>query len=123
MNQSTERHINPMPDEGPGQGDIGLRSIRQTASAGAQSDLMNNERWGRRCMLQLQEAENWNRPAATTWAAEFLLREGEIRECPGSWINSNAVNEAKKRRQASNPMLISMRELAVQDWRAYESRI
>jgi hypothetical protein len=78
--------------------DVGLRSIRQTASAGAQSDLMNKERWGRRCMLQLQEAENWNKPAATTWAAEFLLREGESRKCLGSWINSNAVNEAKKRR-------------------------
>jgi len=35
---------------------------------------MDNERWGRRCILQLQEAENWNKPAATTWAAEFLLR-------------------------------------------------
>jgi hypothetical protein len=63
---------------------------------------MNKERWGRRCMLQLQEAENWNKPvtkpAATTWAAKFPLREGESRECLGSWINSNAVNEAKKRR-------------------------
>jgi hypothetical protein len=49
-------------------------------------------------MLQLQEAENWNKPAATTWAAEFLLREGERRECLGSWMNSNALNEAKKRR-------------------------
>ena len=77
--------------------DIGLQIIRQTASAGAQSDLMNNERWGRRCMRQLQEAENWNRPAATTWATEFLLREDEIRKCLGSWINSNVVNEAKKR--------------------------
>jgi hypothetical protein len=28
-------------------------------------------------MLQLQEADNWKKPAATTWAAEFLLREGE----------------------------------------------
>ena len=76
--------------------DIGLRSIRQSASAGTQGDLMNKERWGRRCMLQLQEAENWNKPAATTWAAEFLLREGESRDCLGSWINSNVVNEAKK---------------------------
>ena len=49
-------------------------------------------------MLQLQEAENWNKPAATTWAAEFLLREGESRECLGSWINSSAVHEAKTRR-------------------------
>jgi hypothetical protein len=48
-------------------------------------------------MLQLQEAENWNKPAATTWAAEFLLAEGESRECLGSWINSSAVHEAKKR--------------------------
>jgi hypothetical protein len=78
--------------------DVGLRSIRQTASAGAQSDLMNNDRRGRRCMLELQAAKNWNRPAATTWAAEFLLQEGESRECLGSWINSNAVNEAQKRR-------------------------
>jgi len=59
---------------------------------------MDTERWGRRCMLQLQKAENWNRPAATSWAAEFLLREGESRECLDSWINSNAVNKAKKRR-------------------------
>jgi hypothetical protein len=66
--------------------DVGLRSIRQKASAGAQSDLMNKERWERRCMLQLQEAENWHKPAATTWAAEFLLREGESRECLGSWL-------------------------------------
>jgi len=49
-------------------------------------------------MLKLQEAENWKKPAATTWAAEFLLREGESRECLGSWINSSAVHEAKKRR-------------------------
>ena len=49
-------------------------------------------------MLQLQEAENWKKTAATTWAAEFLLREGESRECLGSWINSSAVHEAKKRR-------------------------
>jgi hypothetical protein len=59
---------------------------------------MHKERWGRRCILQLQEAENWNKQAATTWAAEFLLREGESREYLGSWMNSNAVNEAKKRR-------------------------
>ena len=36
--------------------------------------------------------------SATIWAAEFLLREGERRECLGSWINSSAVHEAKKRR-------------------------
>jgi hypothetical protein len=48
-------------------------------------------------MLQLQEADNWKNPAATTWAAEFLLREGESREFLGSWINSSAVHEAKKR--------------------------
>jgi hypothetical protein len=72
--------------------------LGQAASTGVQGDLMNNERWGWRCMLQLQEAENWTKPAATTWAAEFLLREGESRECLGSWINSSAVHEAKKRR-------------------------
>jgi hypothetical protein len=49
-------------------------------------------------MLQLQEADNWEKPAATTWAAEFLLRDGESREFLGSWINSSAVHEAKKRR-------------------------
>ena len=51
----------------------GLRSISQAASMGVQGDLMSNERWGRECMLQLQEDENWNKPTATTWAAEFLL--------------------------------------------------
>jgi hypothetical protein len=49
-------------------------------------------------MLQLQEDENWNKPTTTTWAAEFLLREGESREFLGSWIRSGAVPEAKKRR-------------------------
>ena len=34
----------------------------------------------------------------TTWAAEFLLREGESREFLGSWLHSSAVHEAKKRR-------------------------
>ena len=78
--------------------DAGRQDIRQSACAGVQSDLMDAESWGRRCMLQLQVTENWNKAAATTWAAEFLLREGESRECLGSWINSSAVNEAKKRR-------------------------
>jgi hypothetical protein len=39
-----------------------------------------------------------NPQAATTWAAEFLLRAGESREFFGSWINSGAIHEAKKRR-------------------------
>jgi ribonuclease HI len=76
----------------------GQHSISQSASKGAQGDLMSNERWGRECMLQLQEDENWNKPTTTTWAAEFLLREGESRELLGSWIRSSAVPEAKKRR-------------------------
>ena len=59
---------------------IGLHNIGHAASTGAQGDLMDNEHWGWRCMLQLQEEKNWNKPAATTWAAEFLLREGESRE-------------------------------------------
>ena len=102
--------------------DVARQSIRQSASAGVQSDLMDAEGWGRRCMLQLQEAENWNKPADTTWATEFLLREGESRECPGSWINSSAVHEAKKRR-AKQVMLIPMRKMAAQDWRAEEPRM
>jgi hypothetical protein len=46
-------------------------------------------------MIQLQEAENWNKPAATTWAAEFSLREGESRECLGSWIMLVTVSNVK----------------------------
>ena len=45
-----------------------------------------------------QEDEYWNKPTTTTWAAEFLLREGESKEFLGSWIRSGAVPEAKKRR-------------------------
>jgi hypothetical protein len=60
---------------------------------GVQGDLMSNDRWGRRCMLQLQEDENWSKPTTTTWAAEFLLKE-----FLGSWIRSSAVHKAKKRR-------------------------
>jgi hypothetical protein len=59
---------------------------------------MDSTRWGWSCMLQLQEADNWEKPAATSWAAEFLLIDGESREFLGSWINSSAVHEAKKRR-------------------------
>jgi len=77
--------------------DIGLHRIGQAASTGAQSDLMDSTRWGWSCMFQLQEADNWENPAATTWAAEFLLRDGESREFLGSWINSSAVQKAKKK--------------------------
>ncbi len=57
-------------------------------------------------MLQLQAAEDRKTPAATTWAAEFavikhtqfVLKAVESREFLGSWINSGAVHEAKKRR-------------------------
>ena len=53
--------------------DSGLQRIKQAASTGAQSDLMDNTRWGWRCMLQLQEADNWKKPAATTWQLSFYL--------------------------------------------------
>ena len=46
------------------------------------------------------------KPAATTWAAEILLREGESREFLGSWINSSAVHEAKKRRAGFRPLSV-----------------
>jgi len=59
---------------------------------------MDSMRWGWSCMLQLQEMDNWGKLATTTWAAEFLLRDGESREFLGSWMNSSAVHEAKKRR-------------------------
>ena len=49
-------------------------------------------------MTQLQETENRTSPAATTWAAEFLLRPGESREILGRWMSSNAIHENKKRR-------------------------
>ena len=73
--------------------DSGLHRIRQAVSTGARSDLMDSVWWGWGCMLQLQEAEYWKKPATTTWAAEFLLREGESREILGLW---SAVHEAKK---------------------------
>jgi ribonuclease HI len=81
-----------------GSTDIGLQRIKQAASVGAQSDLLDSARWGWSCMLHLRDTDNWERPTTTTWAAEFLLRDGESREFLGSWINSSAVHEAKKRR-------------------------
>jgi hypothetical protein len=39
-------------------------------------------------MLQFQEVEDRKTPASTTWAAEFLLREGESKEFLGMWITS-----------------------------------
>ena len=78
----------------------GLRNISQAASMGVQGDLMSNERWGRECMLQLQEDENWNKPTATTWAAEFLLRGGESREILGAWIRP--AKDLKPKREESS---------------------
>ncbi len=53
--------------------------------------------WGWECMLQLQEAEDRKTPAPTTWSPEFLLRVGKNREFfLGSWMNSDAIHEAKK---------------------------
>jgi hypothetical protein len=49
-------------------------------------------------MLQLQEAKDRKAPAATTWAAKFLLRVGESREFLGLWINAGAIHDAKRRR-------------------------
>jgi hypothetical protein len=74
-------------------------------------------------MLQLQETDSWKKPATTTWAAEFLLREGESREFLGSWLHSSAVHEAKKRRtkQVISVVLVSMWEVATHDWCSYES--
>jgi hypothetical protein len=45
-------------------------------------------------MLQLQEVEDRKTPAATTWAAECLLREEESREFLGFWITSGARESA-----------------------------
>ena len=49
-------------------------------------------------MQQLQEDEDRREPAATTWAAEFLLRSKESRDFLGSWMNSKATHEGAKRR-------------------------
>ena len=100
-------------------------------------------------MFQLQEADNWEKPAATTWAAEALLRDGESREFLGLWINSSAVHEAKnhlshgnehvitclarlddddediiiKTSQTSDHVFISMWEVATHDWSSCESGV
>ena len=63
--------------------DSGWVRVRQAAGAGATGDLMDSKRWGWECMLPLQEAEKRQAPGATTWAAEFLIREGESREFLG----------------------------------------
>ena len=58
---------------------------------------MDRARWGWECMRQLQETEDRQTPGATTWAADFLNREGERREFLDLWFASGAVHEAKKR--------------------------
>jgi hypothetical protein len=76
----------------------GLARVRQAACTGAKCDSVDRKRWGWEFMLQHQEAEDRKTPAATTWAAEILLRAKESREFLGSWINSGAIHAAKKRR-------------------------
>jgi hypothetical protein len=79
--------------------DIGSARIRLVACTGIKCDLiMDSTRWGWECMLQLQEVEDRKTPAATTWAAEFLLREGASTEFLGLWITSGVIHEAKRRR-------------------------
>ncbi len=59
--------------------DAGLTQILQAAC-----NFMDQTGWGWDCMLQPQDFEDREFPAATTWAADFLLREGESREFLGS---------------------------------------
>jgi hypothetical protein len=77
--------------------DKGVARIRQVACTGVKCDLKDSNRWGWECMLQLQEAKDRKSPAATTWAAEFLLRVGENREFLGLWINSGAIQKGDER--------------------------
>ena len=76
----------------------GLRVIRHSASNGPQGIIMDATKWDEMCMQQLQEDEDRREPAATTWAAEFLLRSNESREFLGSWMSSKATHEGAKRR-------------------------
>ena len=76
----------------------GLKVIRYAASTGPQGIIMDEDKWNWNCMQQLQEDEDRREPAATTWAAEFLLRSKESREFLGSWMNSKATHEGAKRR-------------------------
>jgi ribonuclease HI len=78
--------------------DAGWARVQQEAGAGVKGDLMNRARWGWECMRQLQETEDRQTPGATTWAADFLNREGKSRDFLGLWFASCAVHEAKKRR-------------------------
>ena len=101
--------------------DSGLQRIKQATNTGAQSDQMDNTRWGWRCMLQLQETDIWKERATTTWAAEFLLRKVESREFLGSWLHSSAVHEAKKRRTKQVTSCSFPWEVAKHDRCSYES--
>ena len=74
-----------------------LTQIRQAACTGVKCDVMDKNRWGWECMLQLQEAEDRKTPVATTQATEFLLRAGESREFLGSWINSRERERERER--------------------------
>ena len=71
--------------------DVGVHQLKQTAM-----EVLDTVEWNWQCMTQLQEAEDRTSPAATTWAAEFLLRPGESRETLGQWMSSNAIHENKK---------------------------
>ena len=61
--------------------DEGFHQLKQTAM-----EVLDTVEWNWQCMTQLQEAENRTSPAATTWAAEFLLRPEESREILGQWM-------------------------------------
>jgi hypothetical protein len=70
-------------------------------------------------MLQLQEMDNCGKQATTTWAAEFLLRDGERLV---DQLKCGARGQ-EKTGQASDHVFISMWEVAPHDWSSCESGV
>ena len=82
-----------------GSTDTGLHRIRQPASTGAQSDLMDSTRWGWSCMLQLQEMD----------------KTGENRRPQPGQLSSYL--------ETVKAVFISMWEVAPHDWSSCESEV
>ena len=92
--------------------DIGLRSIGQAASAGAQGDLMDNERWGRRSCSNSRKQKT---------GIDRLPLPGQLSSCCGM-VKARLLDQLKcgtrgqeKASQVSDYVLISMRETATHD--------
>ena len=60
-------------------------------------DVVDSERWSERCDEAIKRGDS-GMSSTTTWAAGFLLRNGQSREVLGKWLTNREVPWKRRRR-------------------------